>query len=135
EGMIIMSNIIKKRAQVVLGPTMSHTQNALMQYEAGTTAVEELQQQLHSKVEKAAKALPPEVLDKAVQFTDEVEAYCYQLSQRGIKVNEERFNSEIDKASQAAKEVGNDRLYMKLDGIRRNLNEVTDSKGVVYPKL
>lgn len=124
---------IKRKSQVVLGPTMSQTQNALMQYEAGTTEVKQLQQELHEKLEQTAKTLPQDKLENALEFIETVEEYCAKLEQRGIKVDKDRFNSTISKAIETA--VGDEHLYKKLVNIQRNLNEVISSEGVVYPKL
>ena len=126
---------IQRKAQVVLGPTMSQTQNALMQYEAGSKEVEQLQQDLHEKVEQDANALPQDELDKALQFNETIEECCGKIEERGIQVNEARFNSTIDKAMQTATEAENDRLHTKLDSIQRNLHEVIGSEGIVHPKL
>lgn len=126
---------IQRKAQVVLGPTMSQAQNALMLYDAGTPGIKQLQQELHKKVEQDATALPQDKLDKALQFSETVEEYCGQIEERGIKVDEARFNSTIDKALQTAVKAENDHLYTKLDSIQRNLHEVMGPKGIVHPKL
>lgn len=126
---------IQRKAQVVLGPTMSQAQNALMQYEAGTRTVENLYQNLKDKVEMATKPIPAEILEAELEFINDVEGCCKKLEKRGVQIDRAPFDELIIGAIHSARQAEQGHRIIQFESIHNNVREMVTHQNVIRPKF